>query len=444
MNLSPRASRWLNLLGTIALVALVVPFFAYAAPTAVGAEDSYVVLSGSMEPALTPGDVIFVYTVSPDQVTAGDVITYQKNEGSVPVTHRVTEVERTDDGTQVYHTKGDANEDPDQGVVSHDDLVGEVPTVTLPVLGTFLVAVPYVGYVVAAVNNTPYGVPLLVGVPLILLLLTELRAVFFRSDEEDSGEHDPIDAESADPVATDSTVSGDSATVTDSTVAGDSATTTDSTVAVDSATAGDPATGDDSTSEADQATIRVTDTDLTATTVILVALSVYAVIVGLLEQSTTAIVVAFAALVGTGAIGLFRITATPAGSSADPDEESDVGPDGTPDRVVDGSLPADYPKRKRVTIGALSTLVDLARDEDAWVLEDDDAYRLATDGVVYVTPKTDDGDDGDDIGEFEFDTVVDTPTGPIGTDGGDGPVGTDGSDGPVELQAADDQGGDEE
>ncbi|TKX83266.1 hypothetical protein EXE43_25160, partial [Halorubrum sp. SS5] len=49
-----------NIVGLMILVAIVVPFVVFAVPQVVGADQSYVVLSGSMEPAMSPGDVIIV------------------------------------------------------------------------------------------------------------------------------------------------------------------------------------------------------------------------------------------------------------------------------------------------------------------------------------------------------------------------------------------------
>ena len=64
---------------TVVLVLAVVPFVVYAVPGVVGASESYVVLSGSMEPTISPGDVIVVEDVDPGDVEEGDVITFRRD-----------------------------------------------------------------------------------------------------------------------------------------------------------------------------------------------------------------------------------------------------------------------------------------------------------------------------------------------------------------------------
>ena len=76
----------------------------------------YVVISGSMEPALPVGSVCIVdcQQRSPDE---GDIISYKAGEGIV--THRVIDV--TEDG---YVTKGDANDTKDPGIVKEKQIFG--------------------------------------------------------------------------------------------------------------------------------------------------------------------------------------------------------------------------------------------------------------------------------------------------------------------------------
>ncbi|WP_214673411.1 signal peptidase I, partial [Escherichia coli] len=64
---------------------------------------------------------------------AGDVITYQRGRGDIPVTHRVVEVTRNE-GELVFYTQGDANEDPDAVPVLAANVIGVV-TLTIPLIG---------------------------------------------------------------------------------------------------------------------------------------------------------------------------------------------------------------------------------------------------------------------------------------------------------------------
>ncbi|MBB6647628.1 signal peptidase I [Halobellus ruber] len=146
-----------QLLATIVLIAAVSPFAVFAVPQVIGADEGFVVLSGSMEPALSPGDVVIVDASGP--VGVGDVITYGRPGDSVPTTHRVVGV--VDGG---YETKGDANENADAGLVAPEAIIGRV-----------VLTIPLVGHVILWAN-TPVGYVTLVVGPLVLLGASELLA----------------------------------------------------------------------------------------------------------------------------------------------------------------------------------------------------------------------------------------------------------------------------
>jgi signal peptidase I len=91
----------------------------------------YNVVSGSMEPALPVGSVVYVETVAPETVAQGDIIAYES--GGYVITHRVV-TNRLVEGEFV--TKGDANKQEDMAAVSYQDLIGRV-AYHIPVLGRF-------------------------------------------------------------------------------------------------------------------------------------------------------------------------------------------------------------------------------------------------------------------------------------------------------------------
>lgn len=106
-------------------MAFIVPGVLFAVPEAAGADDAFVVLSGSMVPFFHPGDVIFVDHVPADSLKVGDVVTFRASPGSPTlITHRVIEV--IDAGGKIrYRTQGDANEDPDPFIVTQEMVVGK-------------------------------------------------------------------------------------------------------------------------------------------------------------------------------------------------------------------------------------------------------------------------------------------------------------------------------
>lgn len=90
----------------------------------------YVVLSGSMEPKILTGSVVWINQKDTDP-EVGEIITYQiRSETGNVVCHRV--VEQTEHG---YITKGDANNTVDLHEVTKQD-----------VIGTYLFHAPYLGY----------------------------------------------------------------------------------------------------------------------------------------------------------------------------------------------------------------------------------------------------------------------------------------------------------
>jgi len=155
-----------GLLAMLVLLAAVVPFVVFAVPQVVGADHGFVVLSGSMEPELSPGDVVIVDASVP--VRTGDIITYAAGDGA-PTTHRVVGVT---DGR--YETKGDANENVDAGTVGPESVLGRV-----------VLVIPLIGHVILWAN-TPMGYVALVVVPLGLLAVSELVAWARRPGDGDA------------------------------------------------------------------------------------------------------------------------------------------------------------------------------------------------------------------------------------------------------------------
>ena len=89
------------------------------------------VVSGSMEPTYSVGDLLYVKNVDPDAVKVGDPITFVLNENLVVATHRVI---RIDGENRHFYTKGDANETEDIAPVHFNNLIG-VPQFSIPKLG---------------------------------------------------------------------------------------------------------------------------------------------------------------------------------------------------------------------------------------------------------------------------------------------------------------------
>ncbi|MBN1188533.1 MAG: signal peptidase I [Dehalococcoidales bacterium] len=112
----------------------------------------YIVQTGSMEPSIKPGDLIFT-TPAEEKIEPGRIITYRLDD-NILVTHRVLSVE---DG--MILTKGDANEDPDNARISPSQ-----------VKGAYLFKIPFIGRVTDLLR-TKTGWFFIVLLPSFLLVI---------------------------------------------------------------------------------------------------------------------------------------------------------------------------------------------------------------------------------------------------------------------------------
>jgi signal peptidase len=134
-------------------------------------------LTGSMSPAIDPGDVTIVTPLAVRDVTEGMVVTYH-----IPVadhslvTHRVVSVVRGPDGSVTIQTKGDANDAVDPWTAT---LQGDT---AYQVRGV----IPKIGSLIEVLRAPAVSQVLLYGAPALLagwLLLSIWRPI--KDEEED-------------------------------------------------------------------------------------------------------------------------------------------------------------------------------------------------------------------------------------------------------------------
>lgn len=107
------------------------------------------VLSGSMEPSFSAGDLVIIHKEK--EYRPGDIITFRDEDSYV--THRITEA--AEGG---FITKGDANPTADRETVRTDQIEGKV-----------ILIIPWLGSILSFLK-TPPGILLLLGAGLLLLL----------------------------------------------------------------------------------------------------------------------------------------------------------------------------------------------------------------------------------------------------------------------------------
>ena len=132
------------------------------------------VLTGSMEPVIKPGTLVYVDKhTQPSDISAGDIIAFYLDDDYI-VTHRVVEVHN-----EYFVTKGDANEKPDEKYVYNSMVLGKVK-----------ISVPYVGYITPAFKGTQAYVT--VGIVILINLIIALYlSLSEKKEKETTGELTP-------------------------------------------------------------------------------------------------------------------------------------------------------------------------------------------------------------------------------------------------------------
>ena len=142
-----------------------------------------VVISGSMEPTINKGDLLFVMGTDPEDIkngTAvdqdGDVIVFDArglwfNAPQEPIVHRVIGKYQIGD-VWYFRTKGDANLLQDQAPVPESRVIGVV-----------VGGIPYIGWVKIFLTESGLLIPLLVIIS-ALLIISIIRDII-KGDDED-------------------------------------------------------------------------------------------------------------------------------------------------------------------------------------------------------------------------------------------------------------------
>ncbi len=160
---------------TTVIVVLVVLAAVFLMGTRLMGYRVFTVISGSMEPTYSVGDLLYVKEVPAHTVKVGTPITFVLNENLVVATHRVVEI---DAENMHFYTKGDANEVRDAAPVHFNNLIG-VPSF----------AIPKLGYVSDFIQNPP-GTYIAVGIAIVLIILVFLPDMLkYKKKEEKETEN---------------------------------------------------------------------------------------------------------------------------------------------------------------------------------------------------------------------------------------------------------------
>lgn len=129
----------------------------------------FIVLSGSMEDTIMPGDLILTKEIDALELKEGDVISFRTNKYTV-ITHRIINIV-DEEGERKYYTKGDNNNSADRDPVCNDQIEG-IYRYRIPELGE-----------IALNLQKPIGIVICIALPLIIVLIAQL-ADYKRKERE--------------------------------------------------------------------------------------------------------------------------------------------------------------------------------------------------------------------------------------------------------------------
>ena len=122
----------------------------------------FIVLSGSMESEIFPGDLAIVKDIGTEELKVNDVIAFRSED--IVVTHRIVEI-KNENGAIKYKTKGDNNNSQDVG-----DILPE------QVEGLYKFKISKMGNL-AMFMQTPTGIISCLSIPLLLLVLLHMKEI---------------------------------------------------------------------------------------------------------------------------------------------------------------------------------------------------------------------------------------------------------------------------
>lgn len=126
------------------------------------------ILSNSMQPEFSEGDVIVIKQTSANELAEKDIITFGTPEGT-RVTHRITDVTE-EQGEQFFITQGDNNNMADVDPVFEGQVIGKV-----------LFSIPKLGFLSRFLSE-PIGFMVLIVLPLVAYTSITVYERFNKND----------------------------------------------------------------------------------------------------------------------------------------------------------------------------------------------------------------------------------------------------------------------
>lgn len=156
------------------IIVLIFGFFLFITSNNIAGMRSFIVKSGSMEPAIPIGALVITQRIHPSLLEPGDVITYiRPTEEKDFITHRVLGVSTQNEYVRIQ-TKGDHNLVPDTWQVSGGNVIGRVQ-----------ISLPWFGFALAFMQSK-IGILLFILIPASFILVEEISTIIKIVRKEDS------------------------------------------------------------------------------------------------------------------------------------------------------------------------------------------------------------------------------------------------------------------
>ena len=131
--------------------------------------NAYVVLSGSMHPAIKIKDIVVTKKVAAEKLDVNDVITFISPDsrfGGISITHRILEKYYDESiGSYTYRTKGDFNNVADSALVPNENVLGKV-----------ILRIPKLGYI-QEILSSKGGMIILILIPCLSILSYDIMKI---------------------------------------------------------------------------------------------------------------------------------------------------------------------------------------------------------------------------------------------------------------------------
>ena len=121
-----------------------------------------IVLSDSMKPSISAGDLLISKSSKEKTLNIGDIVTFEANPGVI-ITHRIVDIEN-----DTIMTKGDA-------VAYHNTELVDRSSIK----GTYVAHVPYLGYVISWIAS-PWGFLIFYILPVWFITYTLIKKFIFK------------------------------------------------------------------------------------------------------------------------------------------------------------------------------------------------------------------------------------------------------------------------